>query len=98
MSLPVLYCRGGCAACRALFAQFARVGMDIEIRDVTAEPAALQAVRSLGYLSLPVLVGPDGTAAAGAQASALAQELTGPAGSAGQDPAHDHSLDSKESR
>lgn len=76
----MLYCRPGCAACRGLARQLARGGVVVHVRDVTSDPAAFDDVLSLGYRSLPVLVGSDGSSAAAAGAISLAHRLAGAQG------------------
>lgn len=76
MSVVHLYCQGRCAACSALRHSLVAHGVDAETHDVTTDPRAYDTVIALGYRSLPVLVGPDGTAAAGVRAGELALRLT----------------------
>jgi len=73
-----LYCQGACAACSALARSLTDAGVALVVHDVAADPSAYDAVIELGYRSLPVLVAPDGTSAAGPAAGALARRL-GPA-------------------
>lgn len=75
MNATRLYCQGGCATCAALSRALVEQGVDFEVYDVTTDPTAYEAVVSLGYSSLPVLVAPDGTSAAGADAGELARGL-----------------------
>lgn len=88
MSATRLYCQGACALCAALGGSLAAAGVAVESYDVTADPAAYDAVLALGYRSLPVLVAADGTVAAGADAAVLARRLTRAAG----DDGHSHAL------
>ncbi len=76
MSVVHLYCQGASAACSALCNSLMAHGVDVETHDVTTDPRAYDTVIALGYRSLPVLVGPDGTAAAGTGAGELALRLT----------------------
>ena len=76
MSVAHLYCQGRCAACSALRHSLVAHGVDVETYDVSTDPRAYDTVIALGYRSLPVLVSPDGTAAAGARAGELAHRLT----------------------
>ena len=80
MSTVQLYCRPGCATCGALARYLDQGGVAAKVHDVTAESAAFGTVLELGYRSLPVLMGPASTAAAGANADRLARRL--PAGQA----------------
>ena len=79
-----LYCQGGCAACEGLARHLSQGGVAVEVHDVRDKPDAFDEVVALGYRSLPVLVGPDGSSAAGADATALAWRLSGIAGSVGR--------------
>ncbi len=81
MSSAVLYCRPRCAACNGLVRVLERAGVEFIVRDVTAEPDAFETVAHLGYRALPVLVGSDGSAAAGGEATALARRLARAGGS-----------------
>ena len=76
MKAAQLYCQGACAACSTLARSLADAGVDLEVHDVTANPDAYDTVTGLGYRSLPVLVAPDGTSAAGPAAGELARSLS----------------------
>lgn len=76
MNPAQLYCQGACAACSTLARSLADAGVALEIHDVTADPVAYDTVTGLGYRSLPVLVAPDGTSAAGPAAGELARALS----------------------
>ena len=76
MSAVHLYCQGACAACSALRHTPDAHDVDVETHDVTTNPRAYDTVIALGYRSLPVLVGHDGTAAAGAGAGELTRRLS----------------------
>lgn len=97
MSSHVLYCRTDCPACRSVAAQLARSGMPVEVRDITRDPDALREITRLGFRSLPVLLAGDGSAAAGAQATALSVSLSRIPGSPDGD-AHNHVIDQEEPR
>lgn len=75
MNAAQLYCQGACAACSALARSLTDAGVALVVHDVTADPSAYDAVMELGYHSLPVLVAPDGTSAAGPEAGELARRL-----------------------
>jgi glutaredoxin len=76
MSAVHLYCQGACAACSALRRPLVAHGIDVETHDVTTDPRAYDTATALGYRSLPVLVGPGGSAAADVRAGTLAWRLT----------------------
>ncbi|GAC1341135.1 MAG: hypothetical protein NVSMB29_11140 [Candidatus Dormibacteria bacterium] len=97
MNAAVLYCRSGCAACASLARRLADGGVDAEVHDVATDAGALDAVVRLGHLSLPVLVGPDGSSAAGAKATTLARQLAGAPTPAPSHLPH-HTINAKESR
>ncbi len=78
MSVAHLYCQGRCAACSALRHSLMTHGVDVETHDVTTDPRAYDTVIALGYRSLPVLVGPDGTAAAGELTRRLTSRVEAP--------------------
>jgi glutaredoxin len=77
MTTAQLYCQGGCAACSALARSLTDAGVALVTHEVAAGPAACDTVIALGYRSLPVLVAPDGTSAAGAAAGELARSVSG---------------------
>ena len=84
-----LYCERACAACAALARSLTDAGVALATHDVTADSAAYDAVIALGYRSLPVLVTPDGTSAAGAAAGELARGLSAAASPASKSHVHD---------
>ena len=96
MKAAQIYCQAACAAGSALARSLIDAGVALATHDVTADPVAYDAVIALGYRSLPVLVAPDGTSAAGPAAGELAQNLsaatTGACDSHVQDLASDHVL------
>jgi len=95
MNPAQLYCQAACAACTTLARSLTDAGVTLTTWDVAADPTAYDAVIALGYRSLPVLVAPDGTSAAGAAAGELARSLSG-ASSVVSD-AHVHHLEARES-
>ncbi|MDA8056864.1 MAG: hypothetical protein M0032_02665 [Actinomycetota bacterium] len=91
MSITQLYCQSGCGACATLHRSLVAEGVEVETHDISSDPHAYDTVTSLGYRSLPVLVTPEGTSAAGADAGALARRLTSKAqasAGANRDTAH----------
>jgi len=79
-----LYCQGACAVCGGLTRLLGDGGVALEVHDVTTEPHAFEVVAALGYQSLPVLIGPGGSPAAGQDATTLARRLTGATRPAGR--------------
>lgn len=55
MSITV-YSQPACVQCNATYRWLDRHGLDYEVIDVTADAAALAAVRALGYLRAPVVI------------------------------------------
>ena len=55
MSITV-YSKPSCVQCTATYRALDRQGLEYEIFDVTADEAALRAVKELGYLQAPVVV------------------------------------------
>lgn len=76
MNTAQLYCQGACPACSTLARSLVDAGVALEVHDVTSDPVAFDTVTGLGYRSLPVLVAPDGTSAAGPAAGELARALS----------------------
>lgn len=70
-----LYCQNACAACNGLARYFREADVIPKVHDVTTGSNAFDQVVTLGYRSLPVLVGPDGGSAVGADTTALARRL-----------------------
>ena len=75
MTAVQLYCREGCIGCARLMRLLREGRVATDFHDVTEGSAAFERVRELGYLSLPVLVAPDGTSAAGRGAIEMANRL-----------------------
>lgn len=50
-----VYGKPGCPQCMTTTQHLDKVGLPYRYRDVTEDPAALEVVTSLGYLSLPVV-------------------------------------------
>ena len=71
-----LYCQPACAVCQSLVYQLRGSGIEVVVSDITEDLDALDAVIGLGYHSLPVLVGSDGTSAAGEAAVDLVARLS----------------------
>ena len=55
MSITV-YSKPSCVQCTATYRALDRQGLEYDIFDVTADEAALKAVKELGYLQAPVVV------------------------------------------
>ncbi|SLE83899.1 glutaredoxin domain-containing protein [Mycobacteroides abscessus] len=60
MNEIVVYTKPGCPQCDATKKALHRADISHRAVDVEADPAARDAVRALGYSSLPVVVPPDG--------------------------------------
>ncbi|MGI4896600.1 MAG: glutaredoxin-like protein NrdH [Janthinobacterium lividum] len=58
MSITV-YSTPSCVQCKATYRALDRSGLPYQIVDVTTDAAALQTVRSLGYVQAPVVVSGD---------------------------------------
>lgn len=60
-----IYSKPGCGGCRRTKKAFEEAGMvqskNFEVIDVTQDPEALNTVRGYGYMTLPVVVRPDGS-------------------------------------
>jgi hypothetical protein len=90
VSTARLYCGGPCAPRAELGRLLARGKAAIEVRDATLDRFAYEAVLALGYRSLLVLVGSEGRAGTGTDATDLAPRL--PAGPAPDMPGRNHDL------
>ncbi|MFJ4167796.1 glutaredoxin-like protein NrdH [Microbacterium sp. NPDC089698] len=55
MSITV-YTKPSCVQCNATYRALDAAGLEYEIRDVTEDAAALEHVKSLGYLQAPVVI------------------------------------------
>lgn len=75
MTIAQLYCQASCVACEGVTHLLDDRGVAVEVHDVTSDAQALKTVVAFGFSSLPVLVAPDGTSAAGAEATELAKRL-----------------------
>ncbi|OJU88235.1 NrdH-redoxin [Candidatus Saccharibacteria bacterium 49-20] len=51
-----VYTKPSCVQCNATYRALDAKGIDYEIRDLSKDPAALEAVKALGYLQAPVVV------------------------------------------
>lgn len=51
-----VYTKPGCVQCNATYRAMDAKGIDYDVIDVTGDPAALELVKSLGYLQAPVIV------------------------------------------
>ena len=60
MSTITMYSKPGCVQCRATARGFAKAGVAIDIIDVSTDPTAAAMLTDWGYLSVPVIVTPDG--------------------------------------
>lgn len=59
--MVVVFTRSECQPCRLTKATLDRKGIPYEERNVETDPEAYEAVKTLGYQSVPVVVTPDGT-------------------------------------
>ena len=76
MTAPAtVFCQLGCARRRELTAWLAQLGIPFVVRDALTDATAEDEVIALGFLSLPVLVTPDGRAAVGPDDVALRAAL-----------------------
>ncbi|QSM95671.1 glutaredoxin-like protein NrdH [Mycobacteroides abscessus subsp. abscessus] len=57
----VVYTKPGCPQCDATKRALNRTGTPYRAVDVTADPAAREEVLALGYTTLPVVIGDDGS-------------------------------------
>lgn len=55
----VLYTQPGCAPCDQVRTFLAQRGVAFEVRDVAADPQALEELTSMGYLATPVTLVDD---------------------------------------
>ena len=76
MNSAHLYCQPACVICQSLAHQLGESGIEVVVSDVIDDPDAFDAVVGLGYRSLPVLIAPDGTSAAGNAAVELGARLS----------------------
>ena len=61
MSFTVtVYSKPSCVQCNATYRALDAKGIDYEILDLSEDPAALEHVKSLGYLQAPVVVTDEG--------------------------------------
>ncbi|GAA4484568.1 redoxin NrdH [Microbacterium panaciterrae] len=51
-----VYTKPGCVQCNATYRAMDAKGIDYDVIDITEDPAALELVKSLGYLQAPVVV------------------------------------------
>lgn len=51
-----VYTKPGCVQCNATYRALDAKGIEYEVHDVTEDAAALELVKSLGYLQAPVVV------------------------------------------
>ena len=51
-----VYSKPACPQCEFTKRHLAKIGVPHEVIDVTADPAAVETVRSLGYAAVPVVV------------------------------------------
>lgn len=51
-----VYSKPACVQCTATYRALDQLGIDYDVVDLTADDAALQTVRELGYLQAPVVV------------------------------------------
>lgn len=72
MNEVVVYTKMACPQCDATKRAFGHRGIPYRAVDVEADPAARDAVRALGYSSLPVVVLPNGRHWAGFRPDRLA--------------------------
>ena len=55
MSITV-YTKPSCVQCNATYRALDAAGIEYEIRDLTEDPAALEQVKTLGHLQVPVVI------------------------------------------
>jgi len=51
-----VYTKPSCVQCNATYRALDAKGIDYEVHDLTEDPAALERMKSLGYLQAPVVV------------------------------------------
>lgn len=56
-----IYTKPGCVQCVATKRKASEKGVPHKMVDVTTDESAMETVKSLGYLQVPVVVAPDGT-------------------------------------
>lgn len=56
-----IYTKPGCVQCVATKRKATEKNVPHQMVDVTEDDAAMEAVKSLGYLQVPVVVAPDGS-------------------------------------
>lgn len=57
MSITItVYTKPACVQCTATYRALDAKGIEYEVRDLSTDEAALQAVKDLGYLQAPVVV------------------------------------------
>lgn len=57
MSITItVYTKPNCSACLVTYRALDKAGLEYEVRDLSTDEAALQAVKDLGYLQAPVVV------------------------------------------
>jgi len=59
MSITV-YTKPSCVQCNATYRALDSKGIEYEVTDLSQDPAALEQVKSLGYMQAPVVVTEDG--------------------------------------
>lgn len=57
--MTVVFGKPGCVQCTATTRALDASGVEYTYRDVSTDPAALQAVKALGYMAAPVVVAGD---------------------------------------
>ena len=55
-----VYTKPSCVQCTATYRALDNKGVESEVRDVSTDEAALEMVKSLGYMQAPVVVTDDG--------------------------------------
>ncbi len=60
MSIKItVYTKPSCVQCTATYRALDAKGIEYDVRDLTTDEAALQAVKDLGYLQAPVVTAGD---------------------------------------
>ena len=72
-TLVIVYTKSQCQPCRLTKATLDRKGVAYEERNVESDPSAYEAVKALGYQSVPVVVTPDGEHWSGLRPDLLTQ-------------------------
>ncbi|MGG5173244.1 glutaredoxin family protein [Pseudarthrobacter sp. J1738] len=70
-----VFCRTGCGKCGAVRRWLSTLGHSVLMHDVTRDAGAAARLAELGFTSLPVLLTPDGRAAAGSDPHILPEQL-----------------------